>query len=386
VKIKQYKIYCETDAKWEHWLLDGDAAAPTTCPVDTAHAVTAASVSISATHGPTDVAVTNHPNPPVSREDGVAYAVPKSASFGYEMCDRDFKLVCSAFDVKATILVQGADANGHVIFAAARAGTRGSDLSIEVKVGDTGLGDESRPLAVARTGCDTTITFGTDSNGDSVVPTALEIVDLVNSDLSISQYYLQAVPNGTGASAAGVTAKVNLAGGVTNSHEDLKICPQTLLEKSWNELALYGIYKDDGAGNMIPCNDPTDAAANAILSVWDYAALHQITHELLTYEIRDGYMIVDPALDQQTERWAHRAYVVGAADIPAAYGGTIRMFDSYMGTAPNGIIDATSPQTSVMNPDLGPGTSSIRLFIYYPKGSALKHVLRLVTYRPPGTF
>ena len=384
--INRYRIYCETDAKWEDWYLPEGDPAPTTCPVDTGHTVTTDSVSVVETFGPTDVTVTNQPPAPIARDDGVPYAVPKAASFGYEMCDRDFKLVCSAYDAKAAAFVLGSDANGHVIYAAARAGARGNILTIEVKEGDTGFGDESRPLAIKRTGCDVVITFGTDSNGDLIVPTALELVNLVNSDLSIAHYYMQAMPNGTGQSPAGTTAKVSLAGGVTTSHEDLKVDTATFKEKSWNELALYGVYKDDGAGNMVPCANSQDAADNAILSVWDYAALHQTTHELLTYEVRDGFLIVDPTIDQVNERWDHRAYVIGAADIPAVYGGSILLFDGYLGPAPNGVVDATSPQTSVMNPSLGPGTSSIRLFVYYPKGSTLKHVLRLVTYRAPGTF
>ena len=391
MSIIHYKIYCETDARWEKWLLDGDDPAPTACPVDTGHAVTSDSVSVVETVGPNDVNVVSQSpvevsNQPVSRDDGVTYAVPKAASFGLEMCDRDFKLVCSTFDAKAMTTVLGADANGHVIFQAARAGMVGNMVSIEVKVGDTGVGFESRALAASRAGFNVVITFGTDSNGDSVVPTALSVANTVNADLNISQYFVQAVPNGTGASDAGVTAPVNLAGGTTISHEDLKVNPQTLKEEGWCELFLFGVYKDDGAGNMTPCVDAADATANAILSAWDYVALHQQTHDLMKYEIRDGFLIVDNTIDQVNERWDHRAYAVGAADIPAAYGGSIQLFDGYLGPAPGGVIDAQSPQTSVMDPSLGPGTSSIRLFIFYPKGSALKHVLRLVTYRAPGTF
>ena len=386
MSIRRYKIYCEADSKWERWFLDEDDPEPTTCPIDTAHTITADSVTIVGTTGPTDVNVTNQPSQPLRRADDVPYSVPKAASFGYEMCDRDFRLVCSTFDAKAMTTVLGADANGHVIFVAARAGARGNSLTIEVNVGDIGIGDESRALAAVRTGCNIVITFGTDGTGDSVVPSALDVANLINADLSISQYFLQAVPNGTGESGAGTTAQTTLAGGTTASNEDLKVDIATLLEQPWNELALHGIYKDDGVGNMIPCADAADATTNAVLSVWDYVAIHQTTHELLTYELRDGYLIVDPDIDKVNERWLHRAYVIGAADIPVAYGGRIRLFDGYLAPAFNGVVDATSSQTSVMNPALGPGASSVRLFVYYPKGSSLNHVLRLVTYRYPGTF
>lgn len=52
MKIFKYKIYCETDAKWEYVWLDENQAAPTTCPTDSGHTVTSNSVSISELVGP----------------------------------------------------------------------------------------------------------------------------------------------------------------------------------------------------------------------------------------------------------------------------------------------------------------------------------------------
>jgi len=40
----KWQIYCETEQAWKYWTLDADAAPPTTCPDDTAHAVNLASV------------------------------------------------------------------------------------------------------------------------------------------------------------------------------------------------------------------------------------------------------------------------------------------------------------------------------------------------------
>lgn len=62
MSIIHYKIYCETDTKWERWFLDDNDPAPTTCPVDSAHTITTDSISIISTTGPDDVIITNVPN------------------------------------------------------------------------------------------------------------------------------------------------------------------------------------------------------------------------------------------------------------------------------------------------------------------------------------
>jgi hypothetical protein len=50
-----YRIYCETEAAWKYWRLKNNEAAPTTCPTDTGHTVTAESVVESSRSGPKDV-------------------------------------------------------------------------------------------------------------------------------------------------------------------------------------------------------------------------------------------------------------------------------------------------------------------------------------------
>lgn len=46
MKYYKYKIYCITEQKWEYWILDENAAAPTTCPTSSTHQVNLDSVSI----------------------------------------------------------------------------------------------------------------------------------------------------------------------------------------------------------------------------------------------------------------------------------------------------------------------------------------------------
>jgi hypothetical protein len=378
--VVEYKIHCTTENKWKRWFLDESEDEPTTCPTDNGHTVDLESVARKRTVGLKDVNIASHA---LQRGDGVPYSVPKAAGYGYEMCDRDFKICCSVYDSKAMHTVANG-ANGTVTYASARAGAYGNSRSIEVKVGDTGAGHEDRALAVDHTSEEFTVIFGTDSNGDSVVPTASEVATLINTDLSLSLIHLNAVASGDGSGQVATVSKTSLAGGANPSCEDLKINTTTLKEENWGELTLVGVYKDD-SGSIVLCADQADATANAILSIWEYTAINPYTYNLLTYELRDGYLIVDPTLPTD-ERWDHRAYAIGAYLIPGDQGGSLRLFDGYLGPAPNGIIDATSPQTFVLDPNLGPSTSAIRLFLYYPAGSALKHVLRLVTYRPPGTF
>lgn len=52
MKVFKYKIYCETDAKFEYVWLDETASVPTTCPVNAGHTVTQNSTSISEVVGP----------------------------------------------------------------------------------------------------------------------------------------------------------------------------------------------------------------------------------------------------------------------------------------------------------------------------------------------
>ena len=178
-----------------------------------------------------------------------------------------------------------------------------------------------------------------------------------------------------------------------DAFEDLKVNPTTNKEEDWGEMSLHGVFKDS-AGTMVACTDQTDADANCILSVWDYCAKQPGTSTVIKYEMRDGLLYVDPGLavnwDAMTdeEKFGHRAYAVMAPQIPGASGGSIAVFDSYLGIAPNRTVEALSPQAMVLDP-AGPGGNAgvlLRLYIFHPAGTKLSHVLRLVTYRAPGTF
>ena len=86
MSVKHYKIYCETDAQWERWFLDEGDVAPSTCPVDTAHAVTANSVAVVETIGPSDVKITNSPAVQVRKPSGVTFG--RVYGFSPNFCDK----------------------------------------------------------------------------------------------------------------------------------------------------------------------------------------------------------------------------------------------------------------------------------------------------------
>lgn len=169
-----------------------------------------------------------------------------------------------------------------------------------------------------------------------------------------------------------------------DSLQDLKMNTQTNKEEDWGEMELVGVYKNV-AGVMTICDDQADADANGVLSIWDFVSKHD--GDPIIYEIRDGLLYVDPALPAN-EAWDHRAYAVVAPAIPGSMGGSIMVFDAYLGANPDNLVEALSPQATVMDPT-GPGgapAAVLRLYVVHPAGSKLSHVLRLVTYRAPGTF
>lgn len=169
-----------------------------------------------------------------------------------------------------------------------------------------------------------------------------------------------------------------------DAFQDLKMNTQTNKEENWDEMALVGVYKDV-AGVMTMCDDQADADTNGVLSVWDFVSMSGGIP--IVYEIRDGLLYVDPALPTD-EIWDHRAYAVIAPEIPAAMGGSIMVFDAYLGANPDNLVEALSPQATILDPT-GPGGEAaavLRLYVVHPAGSKLSHVLRLVTYRAPGTF
>jgi len=108
----------------------------------------------------------------------------------------------------ASLAVPGADADGLVTYSAA-GGRWGNEITVEHLEGATGAGNEDRALEVVLVGKAVTVTFGTDGGGASVLPTAGEVV----AALAAVTELVSAVAGGTGASAAGLLAATNLAGG-----------------------------------------------------------------------------------------------------------------------------------------------------------------------------
>ena len=171
--------------------------------------------------------------------------------------------------------------------------------------------------------------------------------------------------------------------------EDVKINMTTLLEDNWDECTLVNVYKLNGTQDaMEPCTDQTDADANGVLSVWDYCAKNQNADPKtqISYDIRDGGLIVDPDLLPLTlERYDHRAYAIGAPDLSSMQS-HVRFFDGYLAAQPDGRIEAKSPQAKRMDISQTSLAGVIRIYIKHPAGAKRKHILRLVTYRDLGTF
>ena len=178
------------------------------------------------------------------------------------------------------------------------------------------------------------------------------------------------------------TCKVTQAAAV----EDLKLDPVTLQEVAYAgpELALVGVYKA-GDPNMVVCSDQADADANGVLSVWEYQAYDQADGTTrIPYNIRNGALVCDPAIPSG-ERFAHRAYVIGAPGLGQLY--YVRIWDGYLAAHQDGVLDVESPAAKFMDPTPAPGASNaIRVYVRHPQGQSNTHVLWLLTYRPSGTF
>jgi hypothetical protein len=371
--LNQWKIYCETEGAWKQWVLPVDDEAPTTCPKDTAHSVSAGSVSIDKTIG----------QEAARTPEGMLYTIPHPSSLSYEMCDRDILIRTATHDSRAMILIDGADVDGNLLYVATAPGERGNSFTVEHSAGATGAGNENRALSITLTRgltWDLTITFGTNGSGGTVYPSANEVAGAILGDSSIV-YYISAQPTGTGLGLLEVAAKSALAGGASLSLDDVKIDPITFQKGEWNEVQQIGVFKLEG-GNYVECADQADATVNAVLSVWRYQPHCPNTGELIGAEIRDGFLIVDETI---TDSYEHQAYAVAAPHVPGSVGGAVVQFDAYLRFYKGKQLGATSPQAKALDPNTaaGPAGAELRICIYYPQGTQNNHVLRLVTYRPP---
>lgn len=114
---------------------------------------------------------------------------------------------------KASHTFTGASSpNGDVLIESRYGGADKDMLRFGMEVGDTGAGHEDRALAVARTDGDTMVTFGTDGSGNSVVPTATQVADLVNAETDLEDW-ITATAQGDGSAQVAATALTNLSGG-----------------------------------------------------------------------------------------------------------------------------------------------------------------------------
>jgi hypothetical protein len=167
------------------------------------------------------------------------------------------------------------------------------------------------------------------------------------------------------------------------SFEDLKANPTTFAKENWDELSLVGVYKKDGNGVYVSC--PTgELATEACLSVWDYVPTDNNSNPL-NIEVRGGHLLVDAGV--AGDIWEHQLYTILAPNIPSASGGVVRFFDGYYGHFAGGKMDAVNPSAGPLNAGDNIEQGRLRILLYYPKGqTVLTHVLRLITYRPLGSF
>lgn len=111
---------------------------------------------------------------------------------------------------KSSLLISGVDANGDITYTSLFNGD--TDPRISHTVGTTGPTEKNRKLSLTVSGYDVTVTFGTDGEGYSVIPTASAIAGMINSDKDASLLFTAAA-GGSGASGVGSQAMTALAGG-----------------------------------------------------------------------------------------------------------------------------------------------------------------------------
>jgi len=118
---------------------------------------------------------------------------------------------------KASLTVPGLHgATGDVVYTAIHGGIAGNSIFIEYEIGETGDEHLSRALAVSvdledEDGVRVVVTFGTTGAGFTITPTAQQVADVVNADVTL-QELLEAVPAGTG--DTGPVDPVYFSGGI----------------------------------------------------------------------------------------------------------------------------------------------------------------------------
>ena len=180
------------------------------------------------------------------------------------------------------------------------------------------------------------------------------------------------------------TAKVTQATAI----EDMKANVTTHVREAWAgpECKLVAVKKDDGGGGYTDCTDQTDADVNASLTIVEYQAIDQSDGTTpIRYDLRGGCLGVDDVLGGANQ-WDHQLYAIAAPDIPAANGGVSRFFDGYLKPQMGSEIQSINPGAYLMDPSVSAAAAILRLWFYYPAGTVQNHILRLITYRDPGTM
>ena len=90
-KLNQYKVWCNTDSKWEYVWLDVDAAVPVTCPTDpVGHTIDGNKTAVNDTTVGEDVSIGVFPGPAGPMGEMRTYDPPNRP--GFYRCDRDIRL------------------------------------------------------------------------------------------------------------------------------------------------------------------------------------------------------------------------------------------------------------------------------------------------------
>lgn len=134
----------------------------------------------------------------------------------YSDCRMSMDHVAGFYLAKVNLGGAGGDINGDIEYKAKDVIDNGT-IRVEHVVGATGPGEEDRALAVTVNSKDITVTFGTDSSGDSVVPTASEVVIAVQGEV-VADSLVSAKATEAGTAAVGTHAFQTLSSSV------LKVC------------------------------------------------------------------------------------------------------------------------------------------------------------------
>lgn len=168
---------------------------------------------------------------------------------------------------------------------------------------------------------------------------------------------------------------------MTDAVEDLRVVPSTLKRQTWGEMSLVGVYKGDDVSGYTLCTDQTDADANAVLSVFDYAANDQeATPAPIDIDIMGGMFWVDDSL-VATDRWKHQIYSIMAPDIPKAMGGQVPFFDNYMYPHKGNWTSCMNTLALPLDPSAAPAAAVVRTYLYYEAGTSFEHIMGLRMYR-----